>query len=328
MWPSIAGAAALSAGHAGQAESERVRCQNRRAPSRRPRRAACARRAALALVPPAATSSRLAPAAGRAGPGFSSTAVASASPARAASVISGPRVGRTSGSLTVRVRRAGAPMTGRRTMTRPAPGVRARGRRDAASLVIVPAEYSHEPSMQNWDRPPPDIAGRRTLRALAAGSVRGDRSARVRRGRRSVRASISGTGGGAWELSTPTGRAVGRARGTRAARHLDSPVGRRPARRAGRARRGSARPAARRGGRRATCCSPIRATSIWCGRSRGGSRFEIEGRRRRRWAVDVGFGKAGVSAGRPRTTCASTARRSRACARERSRPCRRCWTDA
>src|SRR4029079_9155480 len=30
--------------------------------------------------------------------------------------------------------------------------------------------------------------------------------------------------------------------------------------------------------------------------------FEIEGRRRRRWAIDVGFGAAGVSAGRPRTT--------------------------
>jgi hypothetical protein len=29
--------------------------------------------------------------------------------------------------------------------------------------------------------------------------------------------------------------------------------------------------------------------------------FEIEGKRRRRWALDVGFGKAGVSAGRPRT---------------------------
>ena len=30
--------------------------------------------------------------------------------------------------------------------------------------------------------------------------------------------------------------------------------------------------------------------------------FEIEGKRRRRWILDVGFGKAGVSAGRPRTT--------------------------
>ncbi|MES1207050.1 MAG: SCP2 sterol-binding domain-containing protein [Pseudomonadota bacterium] len=29
---------------------------------------------------------------------------------------------------------------------------------------------------------------------------------------------------------------------------------------------------------------------------------EIEGRRRRRWTLDVGFGAAGVSAGRPRTT--------------------------
>ena len=30
--------------------------------------------------------------------------------------------------------------------------------------------------------------------------------------------------------------------------------------------------------------------------------LEIEGRRRRRWTVDVGFGKTGVSAGRPRST--------------------------
>jgi hypothetical protein len=30
--------------------------------------------------------------------------------------------------------------------------------------------------------------------------------------------------------------------------------------------------------------------------------FEIEGKRRRRWALDAGFGKAGVSAGRPRAT--------------------------
>jgi SCP-2 sterol transfer family len=30
--------------------------------------------------------------------------------------------------------------------------------------------------------------------------------------------------------------------------------------------------------------------------------IEIEGRRRRRWVLDVGFGAAGVSAGRPRTT--------------------------
>jgi hypothetical protein len=30
--------------------------------------------------------------------------------------------------------------------------------------------------------------------------------------------------------------------------------------------------------------------------------FEIEGRRRRRWGIDVAFGKVGVAAGRPRTT--------------------------
>jgi hypothetical protein len=34
----------------------------------------------------------------------------------------------------------------------------------------------------------------------------------------------------------------------------------------------------------------------------GRIKFELEGRRRRRWSVDAGFGPAGVSAGRPRTT--------------------------
>jgi putative sterol carrier protein len=30
--------------------------------------------------------------------------------------------------------------------------------------------------------------------------------------------------------------------------------------------------------------------------------IELAGKRRRRWALDLGFGKAGVSAGRPRAT--------------------------
>jgi hypothetical protein len=34
----------------------------------------------------------------------------------------------------------------------------------------------------------------------------------------------------------------------------------------------------------------------------GRIKFELEGRRRRRWAVDVAFGRAGMLAGRPRTT--------------------------
>ena len=33
-----------------------------------------------------------------------------------------------------------------------------------------------------------------------------------------------------------------------------------------------------------------------------GAFFELEGRRRRRWAVDAAFGRAGMLAGRPRTT--------------------------
>ncbi len=34
----------------------------------------------------------------------------------------------------------------------------------------------------------------------------------------------------------------------------------------------------------------------------GRIKFEIEGRRRRRWSVDAAFGRAGMQAGRPRTT--------------------------
>jgi hypothetical protein len=34
----------------------------------------------------------------------------------------------------------------------------------------------------------------------------------------------------------------------------------------------------------------------------GRIKFELEGRRRRRWAVDAAFGRAGMLAGRPRTT--------------------------
>jgi hypothetical protein len=34
----------------------------------------------------------------------------------------------------------------------------------------------------------------------------------------------------------------------------------------------------------------------------GRIRFELEGRRRRRWSLDVAFGPAGMAAGRPRTT--------------------------
>ena len=57
--------------------------------------------------------------------------------------------------------------------------------------------------------------------------------------------------------------------------------------------------------------------------------FEIQGRRRRRWALDVAFGKAGVSAGRPRTTLRRRRRRrSRACGPAPSRRCSRCSTVA
>src|SRR4029079_1731500 len=101
---------------------------------------------------PAATSSRLLDVSNPSWAGFSSTAVASASPARTALVTRGPRVGRTSGSLSWARARAGKPMS---TATSTA---NVYSRRPAASGLVIPAEYSHERQMQNWDRPPADIA--------------------------------------------------------------------------------------------------------------------------------------------------------------------------
>ena len=54
--------------------------------------------------------------------------------------------------------------------------------------------------------------------------------------------------------------------------------------------------------RRITSCSAIRSDIELLRQVSGRLLFELEGRRRRRWALDVGVGKTGVSAGRPRTT--------------------------
>ena len=323
-----AGPAAPSAGHAGQAEPERVRSRRSAPPSRGPRRAACAKRARWRSVPPARDQLQ----AGRRAAG------------RAARVqldggrvgVAGPRrVGdqrparRTRfGIADLRARRARGNATAPATppMTRPAPDARARGRRDAANLVIVPAEYSHEPSMQNWDRPPPDIAvaelfERWLPEAFAAAGQRAPAGAPM------VRVSISGAGGGTWEVRADGASLSVAPRGTRAARHLDSPVGRRPARRAGRARRGSAR----------RCCRPEwSARDLLFADPRDVDLVrQISGRLRSRSRGGGGGAGRWTSASARRASarapahdrCASTARRSRACARERSRRCRRCSTD-
>jgi hypothetical protein len=174
------------------------------------------------------------------------------------------------------------------------------GRRDAANLVIVPPEYSHEPSMQNWDRPPPDIAvaelfERWLPEAFAATGQRAPAGAPV------VRVSISGTGGGTWEVHAdgtslsvaPAGReppdiwvrqSVADLRVALGGADADLPV----LLPAGASTRDLLFAEA----------SDIELVKQISGRLA----FEIEGRRRRRWAVDIGFGKTGVSAGRPRTT--------------------------
>src|SRR4051812_3334279 len=174
------------------------------------------------------------------------------------------------------------------------------GRRDAANVVIVPPEYSHERPMQNWDRPPPDITvaelfERWLPEAFAAGGQRAPAGAPT------VRASISGAGGGTWEI---------RADGTTL---LVGPASKDPPDIWIRQSVGDLRVALG----AADPDLPALLPADWSARDMtfadprdvdlvrqisGRLAFEIEGRRRRRWVLDVGFGAAGVSAGRPRTT--------------------------
>ncbi len=156
--------------------------------------------------------------------------------------------------------------------------------------------------MQNWDRPSPDIAvaelfERWLPEAFAASGQH------VPAGTPTGRASISGTGGGTWEL---------RAQGTtlsvgQAGPGKDPPdIWIRQSVADLRVALGAPDPDL-----------PELVPSGWSARDllfadprdidlvrqiSGRLAFEIEGRRRRRWALDVGFGKVGVSAGRPRTT--------------------------
>ena len=117
-----------------------------------------------------------------------------------------------------------------------------------------------------------------------------------------MRATISGAGGGTWDVRADgTTLSVGPPAKEPPDIWIRQSVGR-PARRAGRARSGPAGAAFRSdwSARDLLFADPrdvdlVRQIS-------GRLLFEIEGRRRRRWALDVGFGAAGVSAGRPRTT--------------------------
>jgi len=154
--------------------------------------------------------------------------------------------------------------------------------------------------MKNWDRPPPDISVAELFErwmpdAFAASGQRAPAGAPT------VRASISGAGGGTWEVNadgaTLSVRAPGREPPDIWIRQSVADL---------RAALGLADPDL-----------PELLPPGWSARDllfadpadvdlvkqlSGRLAFEIEGRRRRRWILDIGFGKAGVSAGRPRTT--------------------------
>jgi SCP-2 sterol transfer family protein len=154
--------------------------------------------------------------------------------------------------------------------------------------------------MQNWDRPPPEIAvaeffERWLPEAFAASGRRAPADAPT------VRASISGPDGGQWDL-----RAEGSAL-------LVEPSDRTPPDVWIRQSAADLRVALHGGdpdlpdllprGWSAQDLLFVDPRDVDLLRQISGRLlFEIEGRRRRRWALDVGFGKAGVDAGRPRST--------------------------
>jgi hypothetical protein len=154
--------------------------------------------------------------------------------------------------------------------------------------------------MESWDRPPPDIAvadlfERWLPAAFAATGQRAPSGAPV------LRVSVSGAGGGAWELALDDDKVVVETAG-RAPPDLWIRISGADLRVA----LGGADPDL-----------PSIVPPTWSAREillvspadvdlvkqiSGRVLIEIEGRRRRRFALDLGFGKAGVSAGRPRTT--------------------------
>jgi hypothetical protein len=154
--------------------------------------------------------------------------------------------------------------------------------------------------MQSWDRPPPGIAvaeffERWLPEAFAASGQRAPA------GTPTVRASISGPDGGAWELHADDGELSVRTPGRE-----PPDVWLRQSAADLRVALGGPDPDL-----------PLLMPPGWSARDvlfadprdidlvrqiSGRLLFEIAGKRRRRWSLDVGFGKAGVEAGRPRST--------------------------
>jgi hypothetical protein len=153
---------------------------------------------------------------------------------------------------------------------------------------------------QSWDRPPPDIAFAELFERWLPGAFAAT-GQRAPAGTPLLRVSVGGADGGAWELAlagtelrtTKPGRTppdiwlrLSAADVRVVLGHADPdlpqivPVG------------WSAR--------HILIVDPADVDLVK--QVQGRILVEIEGRRRRRFALDVGFGKAGVSAGQPRTT--------------------------
>jgi hypothetical protein len=156
--------------------------------------------------------------------------------------------------------------------------------------------------MQSWDRPPADIAVAELFERWLPGAFAAS-GYRAPAGAPTIRASISGAGGGTWELRADEGLldvgAAGREppdvwirlsiadlRVALGASDPDLPSLLPP---------GTSLQHVLNVFGDASDVELVRQIS-------GRLLFELEGHRRRRWALDVGLGKAGVSAGRPRTT--------------------------
>jgi hypothetical protein len=154
--------------------------------------------------------------------------------------------------------------------------------------------------MESWDRPPPDIAVADLFERWLPGAFAAT-GQRAPAGTPVLRVSASGAGGGAWELALDGDKL------------LVETAGRAPPDLWIRISVADLRVAL--GGPDPDL--PAIAPPTWSARQlllvspadvdlvkqiSGRILIEIEGRRRRRFALDLGFGKAGVSAGQPRTT--------------------------
>ncbi len=154
--------------------------------------------------------------------------------------------------------------------------------------------------MQSWDRPPPEIAPSELFErwlpaAFAAAAQHAPAGTPV------VRVSVSGAGGGAWELAVEDDALVVSAPG-----RAPPDVWIRLSLADLRVALGGPDPDLPEllpPGASAREVLLVDARDVDLVRQISGRLLlEIEGRRRRRWALDIGFGKAGVAAGRPRTT--------------------------